>query len=237
MSVKQDKRRLLGPANAISITQANSHISNLETINKEGQEDGTNEICLEHNILKTTANSSILYNSENNNKFLSILSALYLKPYKSSFVESGVVNVNFEDFSSTNEMSTYEHFLQQFLETSILLSEYPKTGLDFFVKNVTISNIKEESIGKKIYEELELLEQITNSIISLLLEANISLKYWPSVGVSQNKKTICIFVKNETEVLNFFSKLDILESKSIEKDIEECRKNAASSRLLIRKLF
>jgi len=127
-----------------------------------------------------------------------------LKPYKSSFVESGVVNVNFEDFSSTNEMSTYEHFLQQFLETSILLSEYPKTGLDFFVKNVTISNIKEESIGKKIYEELELLEQITNSIISLLLEANISLKYWPSVGVSQNKKTICIFVKNETEVLNFF---------------------------------
>lgn len=237
MSVKQDKRRLLGPANAISITQANSHISNLETINKEGQEDGTNEISLEHNILKTTANSSILYNSENNNKFLSILSALYLKPYKSSFVESGVVNVNFEDFSSTNEMSTYEHFLQQFLETSILLSEYPKTGLDFFVKNVTISNIKEESIGKKIYEELELLEQITNSIISLLLEANISLKYWPSVGVSQNKKTICIFVKNETELLNFFSKLDILESKSIEKDIEECRKNAASSRLLIRKLF
>lgn len=237
MAVKQDKRRLLGPSNAINITQSNSHIPKLEAKHNDEQQDGINEISLEHNFLKTTANSSVLYKAENNNKYLSLLSSLYIKPYKAAFVESAVVNVNFEDFISTNEMSTYEHFLQQFLETTILLSEYPKTGLDFFVKNVTISNIKEESIGKKIYEELELLEQITNSLITLLLEANMSLKYWPSVGVSQNKKTICIFIKNETEVLNFFSKLDMLESEDIQKDIDECRKSAASSRLLIRQLF
>ena len=237
MAVKQDKRRLLGPSNVINITQSNSYIKNLESKHTNEQQDGINEISLEHNFLKTTANSSVLYKAENNNTYLSLLSFLYIKPFKSAFVESAVVNVNFEDFISTNVMSTYEHFLQQFLETTILLHEYPKTGLDFFVKNVTISSIKEDSIGKNIYEELELLEQITNSIITLLLEANMSLKYWPSVGVSENKKTICIFIKNETEVLNFFSKLDLLESENIQKDIDECRKSAASSRLLIRQLF
>lgn len=237
MAIKQDKRRLLGPANAISITQANSLIKSLDTLKGNDKDDGTNKISLEHNFLKNTANSSVLYKSENNNKNLSILSALYIKPYKLSFVESAVVNVNFEDFSSGNEMSTYELFIQQFLETCIILNEYPKTGLDFFVKNVTTANIGHESLGKTAYIELELLEQIANSIISLLLEANLSLKYWPSVGVSQNKKTICIFVKNETEILNFFSSLDVLDSESINNDIEECRNKAAASRLLLRSLF
>lgn len=237
MAIKQDKRRLLGPANAINITQANSLINNLDNSKEIENDDGTNEISLEHNFLKNTANSSVLYKSENNNKNLSVISALYIKPYKLSFVESAVVNVNFEDFSSVNEMSTYELFIQQFLETCIILNEYPKTGLDFFVKNVTTANIGHETLGKTAYTELELLEQITNSIISLLLEANLSLKYWPSVGVSQNKKTICIFVKNETEVLNFFSSLDVLDSENINNDIEECKKKATNTRLHLRSFY
>lgn len=238
MSTRQDKRRLLGPAGVQRISFSNSNISAVfgdaeNTTTPNSLED---EITVERDVLQNTANSSTLYSVNNAAEFLSLLSSLYVKPYKQQFVEKCVINVNFENFVQRN-LTTYEQFLQNFLESTIILSDYPKSGLDFFIKDVTSSNAINANVSKTEPVDLNLLKHIITSAVLTLLEANINIKYFPAVGISKSKQTITIYIKNETEILSYYSNVQERPLSTVSKELEECKADARVNRLSTRSCF
>lgn len=242
MSLKHDKRRLLGPSDVQHVSLSNSSISetfidikNDKNVNSQEGEEEEDIMVVERDILQHTCNSSTLYTVTNKNEYLSLLSSMYVKPYKQQFVEKCVINVNFENFINKENLTTYEHFVQEFLESTIILSEYPKSGLDFFIKNVTTSN--NYDITKKQPVDVILLKHLITSTILTLLEANISIKYWPAVGISKSKKTLAIYIKNESEIISYLSNTQSSPLINIKEELEECKIDARKNRFNIKSWF
>ncbi|XBW36095.1 hypothetical protein QEN19_001671 [Hanseniaspora menglaensis] len=242
MATRQDRRRLLGPAIVQRVSFSSSNVCGHDEKKKseaadpqEDIEEKEDKVTVVRNILHNTANSSVLYSATNSKQQLALLSSLYVKPYKQQFVEKCVINVNFEGFGEV--VSAQEQFVQEFLESTIILAEYPKTGLDFFIKNVTTSNAIKPDFTLTQPSELLLLKHIFTATILVLLEANVSLKHWPAVGVSKSRKTIAVYVKNETEIVTFLSHTSEEPEESLAQELADCFDDARDNRAIIRGWF
>lgn len=232
----QDRRRLLGPANAkpIVFTKPSKHATTKKTY------CSISNMYIKTGLIKNCNGSSYLeLVLEDGSKFLLITSVYGPKPIRGSFVSKAAVSVHIN--SDTNEIATTGNilsndfdvmfqndeetlkdlsgYLKNCFDSTIQLEKYPKSGIDIFVNVVSSSNLQ---VSTPFF-----LKQSINGILSALIDANIEVSDLIGSGVSNNN-CITTFIKNGQEIVGFW-KMDDDEAEdyaaSVAEVVEVCKQD------------
>lgn len=179
-----DRRRRLGPANAIPL-EFSPIIKTEES--KTTALEKKEKLFVEISNIPTATGSSFIQSSST----LLLASVYGPRPsFKRTFNPNAVVKINFHKspyLSKTSENKIIESVIISTLETSILnlinLQQYPKSTIDIFVNLINI----DENITF-----IELLKLIHNSVNLAIIDSGISIKNFPTAGISDNVFVNCI---------------------------------------------
>ncbi|SCU90218.1 LANO_0D07998g1_1 [Lachancea nothofagi CBS 11611] len=228
-----DRRRILGPSNAKSLTFDRSDASVQEDQPKNISSGPKNDtMYIENGIVCNSNGSSYLEVKDRDNveKRTLLLTSVYgPRPSRGAFNAKASLSVQFKEVTlekiPAGELREVCNFLTNVFNAVIILDRYPKSGIDIFLSLIHSSN------GSQDYDLETIITACVNGITLALIDAGIEIFDTVSAGLFE--KNVTVFMKNGTEIAGFWKD----DNGSVDEDllqvIEKCRQHYSQNRKTI----
>lgn len=198
----QDRRRILGPAEAKPLQFATSSSTDIKN---DKPEHGTGESLFIDTDLVSNANGSsyLEYVLENKEQVLIMSSAFGPRPLRGSFQSKASLTIQLKESTlerfTSGEIKEICNFLVNVFNSVVNLEKYPKSGIDIFIDLIQHSSKDQKQQGNV----LRILPACINAITLALVDAGIELIDLVSGGYVDG--TVIAFIKNGQEITGIWS--------------------------------
>lgn len=216
----QDRRRLLGPANAKPIVFSGEKAAKPEPEQEQG--DDVQESVLLRQGLIENSNGSSLVEVNSGKRQLSLMASVYgPRALRSSFTSTASISIQLQNGSQEKYNSTQLRevgtFLTSVFNAVVNRSRYPKSGIDIFVY-LTYDRDVNQTSGSNISA---LIPHCITSITLALVDAGIEILDLASGGYHNGN--VFSFIKNGDEITGFWKDEGVCED--ITDSLEICKQS------------
>lgn len=220
----QDRRRLLGPANAKPISFS---VPVVGVDNPSQNEESSEQLVSMHTGLIDNCNGSSLVEVKDTAE-LSHQSSLITSVYgpralRGSFTSSASLSVHLENGSlqkyGSSQLKEVSSFLAGIFNSVVNRSRYPKSGIDIFIYLTYDKNLSQEGSGPANLSAI--IPYCITGVTLALVDAGIEVLDMASAGVHHGN--VFAFVKNGQEVAGFWK--DEGACEEIMESLEPCRRD------------
>ncbi|CAR29378.1 hypothetical protein ZYGR_0AD00600 [Zygosaccharomyces rouxii] len=232
----QDRRRLLGPANAKPIAFSVPP----KDVEESSKEIGNEHLISMHTGLIENCNGSSLVEVKDTSVLLhqsSLITSVYgPRALRGSFTSNASLSIQLENGSlekySNSQLKEVSNFLTGIFNSVVNRSRYPKSGIDIFLYLTYDKDLNSDE--SKMGHLSSIIPYCITGITLALVDAGIEVLDMASAGVHDGN--VFAFLKNGQEVAGFWK--DDGKCENIMESLEPCRKEYFSYReLMVRHLM
>lgn len=230
----QDRRRLLGPANAKPIAFS----AYVPTDNSENQKDAHShepeQVTLSTGLIENCNGSSLVEFKDYQNSFhqTSLITSVYgPRAIKGSFTSQAVLSIQLKNGSlekyDTSELKEVASFLTSVFNSVVNLSRYPKSGIDIFIYLTYDKELSFDESKKSFISAI--IPYCITGITLALTNAGIEIVDLASAGYHSGD--VFSFIKNGEEVIGYWK--DDGDAENITESLALCKEQYLHYKVLM----
>ncbi|CCH60233.1 hypothetical protein TBLA_0C04350 [Henningerozyma blattae CBS 6284] len=224
----QDRRRLLGPANAKPLT--------FNTLTTSNESDELKKTVLKNEALEVALHTGFVSNSNgsslvevkdvaNSHHETSLITSVYgPRAIRGSFTSQASLNIQLKNGSlekySSSQLKEVGNFLTNIFKSVINLPRYAKSGIDIFIYLIYDKEIQSNEKSDSTNSITSILPHCITGITLALVDAGIEIIDMAAGGIY--KGNVFAFIKSGEEIIGFWK--DEGNREDIMNSIDNCKK-------------
>lgn len=222
----QDRRRLLGPADAKPIEFSTSVVQTTDsTVKPPAASDGEKETVVFHTGLIENCNGSSLVEVKDLHHQTSLITSVYgPRALRGSFTSQASLSIQLKNGSlekySTAQLKEVANFLTGIFNSVVNRSRYPKSGIDIFLYLTYDKDLDQNlNFTNRTTNISAIIPHCITGITLALVDASIEVLDMASGGSCNGN--VFSFIKNGDEITGFWK--DEGERDQIMESLESCK--------------